>query len=68
MSARCILQFSMVCSELVTIKTIIATIKPDAILCLKRYVTQYLVKSSNFRIFLIYYKIGNSELLIRVEN
>ena len=48
MSARCILQFSMVCSELVTIKTIIATIKPDAILCLKRYVTQYLVKSWQF--------------------
>ena len=25
--------------------TVVATIKPDLILCLKRYVTQYLVKS-----------------------
>ena len=51
--------------------TVVATTKPGLILCLKRYVTQYLVKSwqlSNIHIFLIYYKIGNSELLIRVNN
>ena len=28
--------------------TVVATIKPDLILCLKRYVTQYLVKSWQF--------------------
>ena len=32
-------------NELTMYITVVATIEPDLILCLKRYVTQYLVKS-----------------------